>query len=1163
MFKRLCLGVLLLAGLVLSFNGCNTDAPSGLTTIVISPATVTVELAPPGYKQGQSQFTAIGYYGHAGHQATQDITSQVTWSSSGSQIAGINSTGLATATGFDSVSGLGWVGSTSITASAPGFNGQIVSNTATFNVTACTLCVNTDVSTVTIFPGSQSVASLGVPVQFVALGKTVSGDTVVLTGAPGISWVSSVPTVAAMSTTVLGQATTAGAGSTTITATYTNPLDGTGASGSANLTVAPAGSPEPLTSVTVSPTTQTSLAVGQTVQFLAIATTGSGTFVNLTNQNATVNGQLIKAATWTSSNQSVATIDPVSGIATSKAAGVTVITAVATNTNDGTIVSGTATYTVTVAGSTSSEPLVSIAIQPSAQTSTSIGAASNVNFIAIGTLGSGGTVLLSNAIQTINGQTINPVSWLSSNPSVASFANSTVGTATPNAAGATAITAVVTNPDKTQVTATVPYTVTTTSTSTEPLTAVTIYPPSPSVSTPNESSQLLAIGSFSAAPTTQDVTTGLANPVVTTNWSSSDLGVATVATVPTACPAPVKGAISCTLSACPKGSTGETCTTCAGTNTSASGIYCATSNLVTPVGTVTGVNKGSSVIMAISANKDGTLVPASTTFSVLGGSTETYTALTIYPGSQSATAPAQQSQFIVLGTEGTTGMTYDVTNLVQWCSSNPTIATIGSTSTIPTTPDCANDNAPMLTPPILPELDPATPGVATALASGSTNITAIYTNPNGSGQVIASVGYSVTIGAAPEPLISINVIPGSITVTNVGQSAQYLAFGTYSTTPTVRDLTDKVTWYSSSSEVATIESSGTSGETGGVATAMGYTGNAVIYAFGMNPDGTVVTSNAVTFTCKDEAGICEPTPAPVLLATLTAFNSGSVYDTGENQTSWLITAPDDQGKPNLIHCGPGSEIAGLGNSVCTGTYASGSTATLTAWLADPATGKQIPIDNTFGGWSSNCGETVTKIPFTVTSVTFGASTTTIIANNEMSGGEVGVFEGLTGNAAVLNGLEFMVSNPTLNSFQITYPGATPGGPYTTTGTFTITTVVSTPDLSSTCSLPIDTNISVGAIFYSLSLSCPATTSGTVNKPFSSGTIAVSNGTGPDTFSVVGTLPAGLTLNTLSATTASVTGTPTAKSGSGAPFVPGPFYITATDANGTQASAASACGITIN
>jgi hypothetical protein len=567
--------------------------------------------------------------------------------------------------------------------------------------------------------------------------------------------------------------------------------------------------------------------------------------------------------------------------------------------------------------------------------------------------------------------------------------------------------------------------------------------------------------------------------------------------------------------------------------------------------------------MAISTiTADGTLVPASTTFNVLGGSTEKYTSLTIYPtGGQAATAPAQQSQFLVLGTDGATGTTLDVTDQVQWCSSNPTVATIGSTKNIPTTPDCANDNQPLLTPPTLPLLDPATPGVATALASGSTTITAIYTNPNSSGQVVATATYSVTIGAAQEPLISIAVIPSALSVYSKGESGQFLAFGTYSTTPTVRDLTNEVTWYTSSPELATIESSGSSGETGGVATAMGYSGEAIIYAFDTNPDGTVVTSNLADFTCYDpNTKVCDPGPAPVLLATLTVYDSGDVYSTGENQSTWLVTAPDDKGGANLIHCGPGSEIAGLGNSVCTGTYASGSTVTLTAHLTDPAQpGTIIPVDDTFGGWSSNCGSMAPGAAFTVTSVTLGSTLATITADNTMSAGTIGVFTGLTGSAAVLNGLYYTVYSAGPGAFQIPYTPLTPGGPYVTGGTFT--TEVSTPDTGPSCSFNIDTNTSVGAIFYSLSLGCGPTTTGKVGTAFDSGAITVSNGTGPYVFSVTGTpLPSGLSLNS---STGAVTGTPTAPSGSGTPFVPAPFSITATDANGTQASAASACAITIN
>ncbi len=60
-------------------------------------------------------------------------------------------------------------------------------------------------------------------------------------------------------------------------------------------------------------------------------------------------------------------------------------------------------------------------------------------------------------------------------------------------------------------------------------------------------------------------------------------------------------------------------------------------------------------------------------------------------------------------------------------------------------------------------------------------------------------------------------------------------------------------------------------------------------------------------------------------------------------------------------------------------------------------------------------------------------------------------------------------------------------------------------------------------------------------PFNSPAMNVTGGVGPYTFSVVGTLPAGLTLNT---STGAITGTPTAA---------GTFSIQVTDANGVVAA----------
>jgi hypothetical protein len=432
---------------------------------------------------------------------------------------------------------------------------------------------------------------------------------------------------------------------------------------------------------------------------------------------------------------------------------------------------------------------------------------------------------------------------------------------------------------------------------------------------------------------------------------------------------------------------------------------------------------------------------------VVGGTTEQYTALQIIPSALGATAPAQQNQLIALGTDGNTGLLYDVTSLVVWNSGTSSVASICSAvADAVTTISC-----------------PTTPGLVTAATAGTTNITATWTNPDKS-KIVTQATYTVTIGASPEPLISINVVPAAVTVSNKGMTQQYLAFGTFTTTPTYRDVTDSVNWITLTPDLVSINSDGTAGEPAGLATAMGETGLGVLYAEGTNPDKTIVLSNAVTFTCKDAAGVCDPTVAPALLATLTVFNAG------DNSTNWLITAPSDQGVANLIHCGPGSELAGLGNSVCTGTYAAGTNVTITASLAGKA------LDTTFGGWTANCDLTE-----------------------------------------------------------------------------------DVPDMKNTCALPTPAtggdpsglvgDQSVGALFYGLSLSCPAVTSGAVGVAFSSGAVTASGGTAPYTFSVVGTLPAGLTL---SPTTGAVTGKPTAS---------GSFSITATDANGTNA--ATTCAITIN
>lgn len=292
----------------------------------------------------------------------------------------------------------------------------------------------------------------------------------------------------------------------------------------------------------------------------------------------------------------------------------------------------------------------------------------------------------------------------------------------------------------------------------------------------------------------------------------------------------------------------------------------------------------------------------------------------VSPANQSLIV-GQTAQLTATGTFGNANhpSTQDVTNSVTWTSSTPSVATVGST------------------------------GLVTAAGAGTAIITASATAFNGpiSSSATISVAVSGTGSTSTggggisgtEPLLSINIVPGGTTVSNKGMTGQYLAFGTYSTPPYVRDLTNQVTWISLAPEVASIESGGAIGQVGGLATAMGYTGDSPIYAEASNPDGTIVLSNSQTFTCKNSAGVCDQTVAHPQFATITVFHAGS------NTTTWSITAPPDTvvgpGPPYLIHCGPGS----AGGSVCTGVYETGSTVILTA----------SPTGAGFGGWSSGDG----------------------------------------------------------------------------------------------------------------------------------------------------------------------------------------------------------------
>ena len=498
------------------------------------------------------------------------------------------------------------------------------------------------------------------------------------------------------------------------------------------------------------------------------------------------------------------------------------------------------------------------------------------------------------------------VSWTSTAPAVATISAS--GLATAVSPGTTTITASMAGFGGT-ISSTATITVTGTGGSSggtgNDIVSVTVIPGSQSVAAPNETTQFIAIGTNSAG--------GTVNVTSQVGWTSSSPQIATV-----------------------------------GAST----------------GLATSVSQGTTTISALFLNSDKTVATGTATFQVVGGTSEQVTALTIYPGAQSLTQ-AQQTQFSVIGTQGSSGLQVDETATVEWSSSNTNVGTIGT-------------------------LGSGTPGLATAVGAGSTTITAKFTNLDKS-VVVATATLSVSIGAAQEPLLSINIVPGNVTVSNKGMTAQYMAFGTYSTNPTVRDITNSVTWISTLPEVAEINSCGSGpgnncgsgtpggpsggpqGEYAGIATSMGYTGNSVIYAIDntTNPDGTVVLSNPQTFTCKDAIlQICVQTVPTPQFATITVFIAGTqTAASGE-----YVTAPSDTGTPNLIHCG--KEYTGAGGQVCTGTYEVGAKVTLTENLGAG--------NANFGGWSTGSG-CVDSSGTPLTPAQLATSTTCTVSVNGNSG----------------------------------------------------------------------------------------------------------------------------------------------------------------------------------
>ena len=297
------------------------------TVTVTAPTIASISVTPVGLTLGigiNQQYTATATYSDG---STQDLVSGMTWSSSSTSVATINSSGLASTVA---------AGTTTITATVGS-----LSDTSTLTIVPAHLL------SVAVSPATAAIA-VGTAQQFTAIGTFDDGSTQLLTS---VTWSASPISVSTIDAS--GLATAVGTGTTTISA-----ISGT-VSGSASLTVSAA----TLVSIAVTPA-NSSMSIGTTKQF-----TATGTFSDSSTQDIT------STALWSSSSAAVVTINN-QGLASSVATGTATVTATV-----GTV-SGSTQLTVSTAH------LVSISISP---TNPTIAKGTSIKFTATGTFSDGST----------------------------------------------------------------------------------------------------------------------------------------------------------------------------------------------------------------------------------------------------------------------------------------------------------------------------------------------------------------------------------------------------------------------------------------------------------------------------------------------------------------------------------------------------------------------------------------------------------------------------------------------------------------------------------------------------------------------------------------------------------------------------------------------------
>ena len=421
----------------------------------------------------------------------------------------------------------------------------------------------------------------------------------------------------------------------------------------------------------------------------------------------------------------------------------------------------------------------------------------------------------------------------------------------------------------------------------------------------------------------------------------------------------------------------------------------ANSGTVSGAGIFTPASAGTAAITATSM-QDSTKSGSATVVAIVPV-TVTLVSLAISPANATIPVGATQ-QFAATGTF-TGGSTQNVTGLVTWTSTAPSVATINATA------------------------------LATSKGTGATNIIA-------STQSITSVPASLAV--LPAVLQSIAITPANSSIA-LGTTQQFMATGTFSDGST-RDLTSAVTWRSSDGAVASISAAG-----GAISAAVG---NTTISA----SSGSVAGSTTLTVSPAQLMSIAI-TPAIPSISRGTNQQFAATGTFTDHTTQDLTTMVQwSSSTPTVATISNSTGTNGLASSLATGTtkitatsgsISSSTTLTVTesgAGLDRHHSGRSVPCNFGTTQQFTATGTYTDSTTQNLTSTAIWSSSVTAVANVDLKGLAQSA---ATGNTTITASVGDISGTTTLTVVavalvSITIAPATASIPLGTTQAFTAT-----------------------------------------------------------------------------------------------------------------------------